>query len=66
MIDFLVTLGDRPELMAKTGLPPISAEFLEVETAARPIRLGPGLLVFLDKMRRETFLRSWMNSIIQE
>lgn len=66
MIDFLVTLGDRPELMAKTGLPPINAEMLQVGTAARPIRLGPGLLVFLDTMRRETFLRSWVNSIVQE
>ncbi len=31
----------------------------------RPIRLGPGLLVFLDKMRRKNFLRSWTNSIAQ-
>lgn len=66
MIDFLVTLGTRPELTAKTGLPPISAEMANIGTGARPIRLGPGLLVFLDTMRRETFLRSWMNSIVQE
>lgn len=66
MIDFLATLGVRPELMAKTGLPPINAEMLQVEITARPIRLGPGLLVFLDSMRRETFLRSWVSSIAQK
>jgi len=31
----------------------------------RPIKLGPGLLVFLDRMRRETFLRSWTSSMEQ-
>ena len=65
MIDFLVELKDNSELGARTGLPPIDPDALQAESAMRPIQFGPGLLVFLDKMRRETFLRSWINSITQ-
>ncbi|MCF6303496.1 MAG: ABC transporter substrate-binding protein, partial [Devosiaceae bacterium] len=65
MIDFLVQLNGRPELNKLTGLPPINSLTLQEGSAMRPIRLGPGLLVFLDRMRRETFLRSWTNSIAQ-
>jgi iron(III) transport system substrate-binding protein len=65
MIDFLVTLNARPELSAQTGLPALALQGSQEATNQRPIRLGPGLLVFLDKMRRETFLRSWTSSIEQ-
>jgi len=30
-----------------------------------PIRLGPGLLVFLDKLKRQRFLEEWEDSVIQ-
>lgn len=33
------------------------------DTSLRPIRLGPGLLVFLDKLKRERFLTQWEDSI---
>ncbi len=66
MIDFLVGLKANTDLSASTGLPPIDKEALQAESAMRPIQFGPGLLVFLDKMRRETFLRSWVNSITQD
>lgn len=66
MIDFLVSLNTREELTEKTHLPPINAQSLEDNSAARVIRLGPGLLVFLDHMTKETFLRSWENSIEQK
>lgn len=36
------------------------------QKAYRPIRLGPGLLVFLDDFKRRQFLREWVNSIIQD
>ena len=66
MIDFLAGMSARPELAAQTGLPPVGLSAPEQdETVVRPIRLGPGLLVFLDKMRRETFLRAWSSSILQ-
>ncbi len=65
MIDFLSQLTDYPELRSQTGLPPIDRNTVENPTTVRPIRLGPGLLVFLDSMRREIFLRSWVSSISQ-
>lgn len=65
MIDFLLRLGTRPDLVAATGLPPLVGRPQGRSETQRPIRLGPGLLVFLDRMRRDTFLRSWANSIEQ-
>jgi len=65
MIDFLSGLDAYPELNAQTGLPPIVARDAGEAAQLRPIRLGPGLLVFLDRMRRETFLRSWTSSMEQ-
>lgn len=65
MIDFLVRLSDRPDLTEKSGLPPLFAQGQSEAVNQRPIRLGPGLLVFLDRMRRDTFLRSWTSSIEQ-
>jgi len=65
MIDFLARLGDHPELSITTGLPPIVEQAAPSGTVLRPIRMGPGLLVFLDQLRRETFLRSWTSSIKQ-
>lgn len=66
MIDFLAGMRDRPALIAATGLPPIVNGGGEDESVIRPIRLGPGLLVFLDRLRRDTFLRSWTSSIEQQ
>lgn len=66
MIDFLAGLDNRPELTKRTSLPPINAEALAQNSAARVIRLGPGLLVFLDRLKKEAFLRSWENSIVQK
>jgi len=65
-IDFLVTLDGRPELAATSGLRPINEAALAENTAWRPVRLGPGLLVFLDHLKRESFLRNWVGSILQE
>jgi iron(III) transport system substrate-binding protein len=66
MINFLVTLNSRPDLNTKTGLPPIDANALAQNNALRPIRLGPGLLVFLDQLKRDNFLKHWTNSMEQE
>lgn len=66
MINFLAGLNNRPELTKKTSLPPINADALAQNSAARVIRLGPGLLVFLDSLKKEAFLRSWENSIVQK
>ncbi|MGE4610150.1 MAG: ABC transporter substrate-binding protein [Paracoccaceae bacterium] len=66
MIDFLATLNERPDLTKLTSLPPIDSAQLQENSAARPIRLGPGLLVFLDKLKKENFLKNWVSSMEQE
>lgn len=66
MIDFLCLLNSRQDLVAATGLPAIDATSLQENAALRPIRFGPGLLVFLDQMKRRNFLRNWENSLLQE
>ncbi|MCF6305123.1 MAG: extracellular solute-binding protein [Rhodobacteraceae bacterium] len=66
MIDFLAELNARPELAKQTSLPPIDAAQLRANSAARPIRLGPGLLVFLDRLKKENFLKNWVSSMEQE
>ena len=66
MVDFLVTLNSRPDLIEQSGLPPIDEARLRANNSLRPIRLGPGLLVFLDRLKRQNFLRSWTSSIEQE
>ena len=66
MIDFLAALSLRPELTKLTSLPPIDSAQLQENSAARPIRLGPGLLVFLDRLKKENFLKNWVSSIEQE
>ncbi|RLJ59509.1 iron(III) transport system substrate-binding protein [Litoreibacter meonggei] len=66
MVDFLTALRTRPDLVAASGLPPVDATALQDNPALRPIRFGPGLLVFLDQLKESKFLRSWENSIVQE
>lgn len=65
LIDFLITVGQSQDLTLQTGLPPLARSAADDAGNQRPIRLGPGLLVFLDTMRRETFLRSWISSMEQ-
>ena len=64
-MDFLVSLSARPDLEAASGLPAIEPGSMDGQGALRPIRLGPGLLVFLDRLKRDSFLRSWEASITQ-
>ncbi len=66
MIDFLVSMNARPGLVAASGLPAVNDAVLQANSALRPIRFGPGLLVFLDRLKRATFLRSWVSSMEQE
>ena len=64
-IDFLIGLGQRPDLVRRSGLPAIDTLSFDENTALRPIRFGPGLLVFLDQLRRRNFLKSWESSLVQ-
>lgn len=64
-IDFLLSETGRNIIKNDVGLPPIDGAQLLAEQSLRPIRLGPGLLVYLDKIKRERFLRSWTAAIQQ-
>lgn len=65
LVDFLLSMNRRPELVEASGLPAIDASAADSNSSLRPIRFGPGLLVFLDKIKRTNFLRNWENSLLQ-
>lgn len=58
-IDFLLSPGGRALIGAKAGLPPVDEVALAENPRLRPIRLDPGLLVYLDKMKQRAFLEEW-------
>lgn len=43
-----------------------TAMLAEREDSLRRIRLGPGLLIFLDEYKKRSFLTAWENAILQE
>lgn len=45
--------------------PGITAEGLSGNASLRPIALGPGLLVYLDRLKRQQFLREWEAAMVQ-
>ncbi len=64
-IDFLLSETGRNIIKNDVGLPPIDGDQLSAKQSLRPIRLGPGLLVYLDKIKRERFLGAWTAAIQQ-
>lgn len=61
-IDHLMTKSHgNAQLLTQPGL------FLDqFETALHRIRLGPGLLVFLDQLKKRAFLSEWESAILQK
>lgn len=63
-IDHLISsawsAGDGP--FAFPGITPGS---LSSDTSLRPIQLGPGLLVYLDRLKRRQFLEEWEAAMVQ-
>ncbi|MCT8161897.1 ABC transporter substrate-binding protein [Pseudoruegeria sp. SHC-113] len=45
---------------------PFPAIDLSEQTARRPIRMGPGLLVYLDSLKRARFLAEWEDAVLQD
>lgn len=64
-IDFLIKLAMQTDLIKISGFQPVNSDNLLNDKRTRPIKLGPGLLVFLDKLRKENFIRNWVSSIQQ-
>jgi len=48
------------------ALPPLSAAETPEARAYGPIRLGPALLVYLDRLNRDAFLRAWRDAMVQQ
>lgn len=44
---------------------PISVSDFASDPSLKPIRLGPGLLVYLDRLKKRGFLREWEAAILQ-
>lgn len=65
MIDFLVSLDAYPDILDATGFSPIGESELAGNEPINAIRLGPNLLVFLDKLKRTRFIEAWVSSIEQ-
>lgn len=63
MLEFLINLNQRPEMQSKAGLPYISRARAKENSAAESIHLGPSLLVYLDKLKKERFFKSWASSM---
>ena len=47
-------------------LPPLGAAQQPEARAFGPIRLGPALLVYLDRLNRDAFLRAWSDAMVQQ
>ncbi|RMH39535.1 MAG: ABC transporter substrate-binding protein, partial [Alphaproteobacteria bacterium] len=63
-IDFLLSERGRRTLERDCGLPPLGTR-TAAGGSARPIRLGPGLLVYLDRLKRQAFLAEWAAAMVQ-
>lgn len=64
-IDFLIDAGNRDLIDQQDGLPPINGDMFKKHQHYRPIALGPGLLVFLDKIKRKRFIEAWTEALLQ-
>jgi len=63
-LDFLLSDEGRRLIRDKAGLPPIDEAALAAGQHLRPIRLDPGLLVFVDPLKRRRFLNEWSAALI--
>jgi len=63
-LDFLFSPQGRILIRDKAGLPPIDEPALAAGQHLRPIRLDPGLLVFVDRIKRAKFLAEWNAALI--
>ena len=64
-LDFLLSAEGRQLIGEKAGLPPVDEAELLAHPNLRPIRLDPGLLIYLDQLQRRAFLEEWRSALIQ-
>jgi iron(III) transport system substrate-binding protein len=64
-LDHLIRSSWSREGIAYYPFPPMLPELDPDRSSLRPIRLGPGLLVYLDPYKRARFLSEWEDAVIQ-
>jgi len=62
---FLLSADGQRLIEDETGLPRINEAALAAGPHLRPIRLDPGLLVFVDPLMRQRFLNEWTAAVVQ-
>ncbi|RAI03226.1 iron ABC transporter substrate-binding protein [Acuticoccus sediminis] len=70
-VDYLISPAGQGKIAEGSQLLPLSAvsgggAAGEPNTSLSPIRMSPGLLTFLDKLKKERFLRDWRRSLFRE
>jgi iron(III) transport system substrate-binding protein len=65
-LDFLLSENGQRMIEDETGLPRINEAALAAGPHLRPIRLDPGLLVFVDPLMRQQFLNEWTAAVVQD
>lgn len=64
-LDFMLSEDGQTLIDEKAGLPRIDAATLASAGYRRPIRLDPGLLVFVDPLKRQGFLTEWTAAVVR-
>lgn len=64
-VDHLLGPGWSRDREAGAPFPRIDPAAMGDGTALRPIRMGPGLLVYLDRFKRAAFLREWESAVLR-
>ena len=64
-VDFLLSEQGQGLIESETGLPRIDEAALATQPHLRPIRLDPGLLVYVDPLKRRKFLNEWSAAVVQ-
>ncbi len=65
-IDFLLEAawsGDPPGYYPFATVNPHASD---QSPSLRPIRIGPGLLVYLDDLKRASFSKAWLDAVLRE
>ena len=64
-LNFIVSPAGQQILNQQTKLPGLRNNLINQLANRKPIRLGSGLLVFLDRLKKSSFLREWDAALIQ-
>ena len=64
-LNFLLSRKGQLILEGQGGLPSVFNSSIVEITNAKPIGLNTGLLVYLDRLKRENFLREWNAALVQ-